>query len=344
MTLITRLFIWVYAVLLRLYPQPFRDQFGEEMQRVFRDTLADAAARGRAALLWVCWRELCDLPGALLLEHWRRRKRMMDNGPGVPWIDLLVPAIPFLLYLALPLGKGLGSAWIGAAILLIPVVLIIVLIAGLFRGLPRWSLPALGLSLAVLNSILFGLVDPNFDPLASAPAFLRLFLGAGFHYFGIILLVLMVIVASAAVKPWRPFFERMRRDWTLLPFALYGMMPLVMFMSFDEYHGDAPYQVGMGAIWLVSLWLYLRGAQPKRRMLMLAIGIMLAMGVDVTGKWMLVPVQVWPRWFAWHPVPEATLIEVTSTLYHWFWVMVVVFLPALLGFLSPSRPHEPASP
>ena len=120
-------------------------------------------------------------------------------------------------------------------------------------------------------------------------------------------------------------------------------MPLVMFMNFDEYRGDTLYQIGMGAIWLAFLWLHLRSAPPRRRLLMLAIGITLAMGVEAIGKWMLVPSQDWPQWFAWHPVPEATLIEVTSTLYHWFWVMVVVFLPALLGFLSPSRPYEPAS-
>lgn len=343
MTLTTRLILWMYALLLHLYPQPFRDEFGEEMQRVFSETLADAVPRGRAALLWVCWRELRDLPGDVLQEHWHRRKRMTEITPGVPWLDLLVPALPFLLYLALPIGKGLGPSWIGAVVLLMPVVLISVLIAGLRSGMPRWSLPALGLSLASLNSILFSLVDPNFNPLASAPAFLRRFLGAGFPYFGLIVLVLMVLVATAWVKPWRPFFHRLRQDWTLLPLALYGIMPLVMFMSFDEYRGDTPYQIGMGAVWLAFLWLHLRSAQPRRRLLMLAIGITLAMGVEAVGKWMLVPSQDWPQWFAWHPVPEATLIEVTSTLYHWFWVMVVVFLPALLGILSPSRPYEPAS-
>ncbi|GAB4204883.1 MAG: hypothetical protein OHK0022_30470 [Roseiflexaceae bacterium] len=58
-----------YATLLRLYPRPFHQAFGAEMLEVFAAALADAATRGAGALLWLCARELHDLPGNLLREY-----------------------------------------------------------------------------------------------------------------------------------------------------------------------------------------------------------------------------------------------------------------------------------
>jgi hypothetical protein len=55
----------LYAILLRLYPRGFCEEFGDEMYAVFSDALAEAAKRGGTALIVVCWREICDLPLAL---------------------------------------------------------------------------------------------------------------------------------------------------------------------------------------------------------------------------------------------------------------------------------------
>lgn len=330
--------IRIYTWLLHFYPRVFRDEFAGEMQSVFIDAIADAAKRGNAAVIWICFQELRDLPGAILREHWRARsKAIMENNPRVSSRELLGTAIPFLLYLAFPIMKGVQIGWAGVVILLIPVVLIVSLLAGLFKGMPRWSLPALGLLLAILNSFLFSLMDPNFDPLASLPRFLHQFFGSGFPYIGIIVLTLIVIFATASVKSWRPFFQRIRDDWTLLPFALYGIMPLAIFSGFDEYQGDVPYQISMGLVLLASLWLYLRNTQPSRKLLVLGIGITLAMAIETIGKWIIVPSQNWPVWFEWHTVEQAAQIEVISTVYTWFWVMVVVFLPALLGLLPQAK-------
>lgn len=177
------------------------------------------------------------------------------------------------------------------------------------------------------------------------PPFLSQIFGSGFPYIGIIALVFVIILTTASIKPLRPFFQRMREDWTLLPFALYGIMPLVIFISFDEYRGDAPYQIGIGLVLLASLWLYFRFTQPVRKLLVLGIGITLAMAIEAIGKWVLVPSQNWGIWFQWHTIEQATQIEVISTVYTWFWVMVIVFLPALLGiFPRPTRSNIATQP
>ena len=62
---ITRL----YAGMLRLYPPAFRQELGAEMQTVFNQVAVDAERSGWLSLLFVCWRELRDLPGNLAEAH-----------------------------------------------------------------------------------------------------------------------------------------------------------------------------------------------------------------------------------------------------------------------------------
>lgn len=345
MSRIVSLLTQVYSALLRLYPSRFRIEFTDELQSVFSDAMSEAARQGKRKLAIAFLRELRDLPGAALREHWlQRSESIMGNKPRASWLELLGAATPFLLYLAFPIVRGLQIGWAGAVIVLIAGVLIIVMIAGLFKGMPRWSLPGLGFLLAVLNGILLSFEDPIFTALNSIlPLLPRGFLGAGFPYVGVIVLAGIVVLATATIKPLRPVFQRIWEDWTLLPFALYGMMPLVIFISFDEYQGDMPYQIGIGLVLLASLWLYLRNTQPGQKLLALGIGITLAMAIDAIGKWIIVPSQNWSIWFQWHTVEEATQIEVISTVYAWFWVMIVVFLPAWLGLLPRSIRLTPAT-
>ena len=64
--------LWVtrlYAAILRLYPPEFRQELGAEMQTVFQQVAIDAQRKGWLSLLFVCWRELRDLPGSLAEAH-----------------------------------------------------------------------------------------------------------------------------------------------------------------------------------------------------------------------------------------------------------------------------------
>jgi len=64
-----RLIRRTFSALMRLYPQSFRAEFGEEMQAVFAAAIAKAAENGPVSLVTLCWRELSHLPVNLLREH-----------------------------------------------------------------------------------------------------------------------------------------------------------------------------------------------------------------------------------------------------------------------------------
>jgi hypothetical protein len=71
--------IWVYALIVRLYPRAFRAEFADEMHAVFAAAVADAAEGGRMVLLGLFWRELRDYPGNLCVAHWQRARDRMKE-------------------------------------------------------------------------------------------------------------------------------------------------------------------------------------------------------------------------------------------------------------------------
>jgi hypothetical protein len=77
MTLFTRFAFWTYAILLRLYPRYFREEFGEEVTAVFQHHLQQAAAASPRDALAVVGRELRDWPLSCLREHARERNRQL---------------------------------------------------------------------------------------------------------------------------------------------------------------------------------------------------------------------------------------------------------------------------
>lgn len=94
-----------YALLLRLYPRRFREQFGEEMAAVFAGTLEDAARRGALPLLRVWLREMLAAPANLLRAHLRSGEPESAPASGRPgwrflggWalLCILAPAFAFL--------------------------------------------------------------------------------------------------------------------------------------------------------------------------------------------------------------------------------------------------------
>jgi len=129
----------------------------------------------------------------------------------------------------------------------------------------------------------------------------------------------------------------------LLSFALFGMLPLNIFISFDDYQGSVPYEIAMGLVLLASLWLYLRTTQLWRRLIVLAVGMVLAMAIEAIGKWILIPSQVWGG-FEWHTIEQSQQVIVSGTIQTWFWVIVAVLLPALIGWLLRLKQFNSAAP
>ena len=155
----TTFYGWFYTQALRLYPREFRADFGDEMRVVFRQAIQAHAGTGQAPSVFL--RELEDLPGSLLRQHWlaiRREKAPMNtltesNGiqikerqPGT-WAAAFLAGLPHLL-MGLLIGLGrlgifdiyqvsqTGNVIIGIGLALL---VIGVLIYAWRRGWPLWS-------------------------------------------------------------------------------------------------------------------------------------------------------------------------------------------------------------
>jgi hypothetical protein len=121
----------LYAFLLRLYPQQFRQDFAAEMQTVFADALRFARQEGRWAVLCLCGRELRQLPRALAREHWQSDQEkgvsmgkkihfMADRDGAGPepretsargWWEIIMAMLPFVLILVADVLPRLLVEW-----------------------------------------------------------------------------------------------------------------------------------------------------------------------------------------------------------------------------------------
>ena len=113
----------LYDLLLSLYPRQFRTDFGEEMKSVFLQAVTDCQNGHPRTFLIL--REIKDLPGNLLREHWfalTHQEIVMETEIKSPtwvfyilWIALTTIAVPLALagtFVALTTANRLIGDWI----------------------------------------------------------------------------------------------------------------------------------------------------------------------------------------------------------------------------------------
>jgi len=344
--------VWLYGRLLSLYPQQYRAEYGEELQAVFGLVANEATQQGTFSVIRLGWRELRDLPGAAIREHWqeriksiRRRKmktKMSVSPPFEPasWREGLATTTPFLLlgltslvhYLAYSLNPT-PPRWLGIIRFGLPLISILLLaILGVIKGLPRWSLPYAGLAGSFIS---MGFTDYTINRILHfwAPWItlhsrgswaLRSVCNQGVTWLGLLGIVVFTVLISAGWRPLRPFYRRIRDDWTLLSFGMYGAALIGLLLTFDDYPYHGPYTAVASLLLAAGAWAYLRSARSWQRFLSLFAGVTLSMAVAATGKG-IIYIYYWPgrRHFTWQT-------EVGSTVVLWGWLVAMILLPALL--------------
>jgi hypothetical protein len=367
-----QILVWIYARLLSLYPPQYRAEYGEELQIVFRLVVNEAAQRGRFSVIRLGWREMRDMPGAVIREHRReRRKRKMETKTSIlptfepgSWREWVAAMALFLLLALTSLLSYLDLTlppWLGSGLLLVPLLMFAL---GLLKGLPRWFLPytgVIGLLLSwvfarrgtimgintrggVVGSLLrrtdrlfFGLLRPS----ASDPWIVRAVYGEGELWFVLLGIAALTVLIAAACRPLRPFYSRIRDDWTLLSFGLYGATVAAVNMAFEDYpHPHKQLYIFVASLILAAgAWVYLRSAHLWQRSLALFAGMTLSMAVAATGRAILYANPLlWPRAaprsFTWQS-------EALCTVFLWGWLVAVVMAPALLRLLpQPDKPLQ----
>lgn len=356
-----RFIIRIYGILVGLYPWEFRAEFAAEMQQVFAEAVETAGKRGWLSLAAVCLQELRDWPGATLREHLQKRRNKHMNSPtNVPatWEPVSRPALLvglalFLIPVIYSMEPLLPPAITRVALIALMAFPFGVSITGLFKGLPRWSLPSIGVLFSAL--FLYIILDA-FEPwtlilhnriVRVGDEFSRYVwqgIRSGIFWVGLLLTVLLIVFALAAWRRTRPVYLRARHDWTLVSFTLYGASLLSLFINFDEYQYRSLYMTVSLLSLAAGAWGYLRSASSRKRLLALLAGVILAMSSMAIGKWIIVPRQDWPFWFGWHETERwetERWFESLRTLVEAGWMLLVISVPALLNLLP--RPAQPVS-
>jgi hypothetical protein len=334
----------LYGLSLNFFPKKYREEYGEELQMVFGLSIEEAATKGGFEVERLVLRELVSLPKAIVLEHIReRRNTKMDKSPASyfdfaygSWKEFLTALLPFSLTGGImPLLNYLGrarfaSGMVGTGIVLALFGLFLVLfLVGVKMRMPRWSLPYLGfllslLSVYLLSALLGAPIVILFGNLLDHPSlFGDLFYG-GVLWFGLLSIVVLLVILTRS----SPALQRFRRDWTLLPFVIYGAAPFALWLTFDEYVGDEPYTFAAFLVLAVGAWFYLRSHSEWNRFGVLFIALTLAMFIAAAGKAILVPTQDWPITI------DAGLAksEAKHTILMWGWFALTMLVPLALKF------------
>lgn len=278
----------------------------------------------------------------------------MDKGPDSyfdfaygSWKEFLTALLPFFLAGGLmPVlnylhRAGVTTNAVRTVIMLALFGLFLILLAvGVKVGMPRWSLPYLGFLLALLSvyllSALLGVpIMILFGHLLDRPTlFGDLFYG-GVLWFGLLSVVLLLVILTRS----SPALQRFRRDWTLLPFVIYGAVPFALLLTFDEYVGDEPYTLMAFLVLAVGAWFYLRSHGEWNRFGVLFVALTLAMFIAAAGQTILVPTQDWPFTI------DAGLAksEARNTIIMWGWFALGMVLPLATKFFSRVEDSSRAS-
>jgi hypothetical protein len=342
MSNVPRLTASVYHLFLRAYPADYSETFGNEMYGTFIEGAEETQSQD--ALTAYLIREFREMPKSLLKAYWHGCKNKLLNGmqllseaslssdlpPAPPdgresWLQAVLELSPFLisgllliLISYLPI-EGIRAGWqrdlgfLGKVI--IPLTLPIFLI-GLMRGLPRWAYPFGGLLL-------------GYQALTAYQSGLWLFL--------ILMLLASVSLGLAAIftspQPFRlPVLLRrigqsLSLDWTRLSFGLYGAMPLIIMMAFDDSHlnNRTPYLTLSVLMMVGSALIYCRSRDVKMQITALLGGLTLL----ICGAW-LDQVSFTGGLMNWNTSPSPRSGVATWMLLLWIQWVFLILSPVLL--------------
>ena len=339
----------IYGLLLFLFPRVYREEYGDELRAVFNLSVGDALERGTFEVARVVLRELSGLPQAIIHEHLRERRRLemnktfasrFDFAPGSR-TESFAALAPFLFGMVMVffgyIGRYMNAPlWMQVAF----VILFWSAVLGLFllgsaKGLPRWFLPYFGGALLFVAILLFNiLVDLRVDVWwHRLSGFLSGFNFGGFLWMGLILLVFLLLVISRLVPRFHPFYQRLRDDWTLLSFLLYGAAPLALWLTFDGYVNEEPFAILSLFMLALGGWFYLRNNEPLKQFVSLHIGLALSMITVAVGKVIL---YFSPYWL-WSRHDHALRWEVEDTLITWLWLAIIMLIPLVLKLFPRSK-------
>jgi hypothetical protein len=343
----------VYKIFLLMFPPRFRADFSEEMLEVFSFAVADPDL-GVNERWKVFLREFTGLPAAAMKERFKRPVMKNASNPLPGWEgslrgrELMVAMGAFVFPYIGVLLKTDTSSFLGLAFPLALAMMGLVLLFGLFKGIPRWCLPYLGLALSMLSffvvfnwiidkyvSFVIPLMGPR--PVTPQTRLLWEAFFSGMLWFGLFLAVFLFLGLVSFVRRLRPFYLQLQRDWTAVSFIFYGGAMTALVLLFKDYRYEGPYALSSIFFLASGAWIYLRSPFPWQRALALLSGLTLAMWVAAAGQWVTVPGENLTLWVQEYATESERWLEVGFTLMQLGWMLLFLLLPRYLRIFPFSR-------
>ena len=346
-----------YGLLLNLYPEKYRAEYGEELQVVFNLSLDDAMKTGKMEVTLVTLRELLSLPKAILYEHLRERRKAhmvkkfgtylnFAYGSHREFISALYPFI--LIGFVHPLMNVLmrsslltpQSVLVNGIGIVIVASLGILLLIGFVTGLPRWSLPYVGFLFSLFSVYKFSewldrqMIIP-FQFLYDRSWFVGQVAYQGSLWVGLIVVAFLLVVLVGFI----PILRRFKKDWTLLVFLLYGATPFALLITFDDYVNEEPYVFIAFLILAAGVWFYLRANDSRRQFWALFGGLTVSLFFVAVAKAIIFSSPSWPyprHSFSWQN-------EMMSTIIMWGWIALSMLVPLAIKLLLHSKSSSQAT-
>src|SRR5262245_10357653 len=88
----TRRYRYWYAKLLRFYPKPYRERFGEGMEQTFNDLLCERATKGKGLFEGAAWM-FAETFAGIIKENVMMRKKNLIRIAVATGVLLLIPLV-----------------------------------------------------------------------------------------------------------------------------------------------------------------------------------------------------------------------------------------------------------
>lgn len=293
-----------YAALLYLYPRSFRAEFAEEMSEVFTQAIREASFRSVFALAYLCLNELISLPGSLFMVRRSGVKPnrtisalplQMAGSTAAPWQELVIALTVFLLPagVIILIKTSPASGQPGGVTILI--FFVVMLCLGWLGGLPLRSLSYYGVIMSIAGYLaLFhwvaGLISPvvvsslSLRPVDRSAELMLLVVSNGMLWMMLFCLTLLIVALLVVFNRFQPLLGRIRHDWTLLSYILYGESVFVLLLLCESQRFERSFTIAAGLCMLTGVWFYLRAASRWQRQLALTTCLTLAVVVAAFGS------------------------------------------------------------
>lgn len=301
----THWLIRIYNYLLKFFPDRYLVEYGEEQAYVFRMAATDVYAQGGTSqLLMFAWRELRDLPWAVVQAHlYERRPRMkylpgayLPGEPIVRW-KLAAALLPFVLFAFYTLlidrsgARLTAEVWnlLGVLSLVMFLGIVFLAVLGVVRGLPTWSLPAWSIPFFIVNLLS---IEPAYSLLALPVTLQERIVVMALR--ALVSYGTMLALGLALLFLVRPFYRRVRQDWTLLAFLMYCGFPLFA-NFFDPYVGLDIFESGAFVLMGLGALAFLLAPKKWQRFTVLSAALILAFALVSWGIYTVFPEQSFAR-------------------------------------------------